>query len=577
MYSLKLLRIIFASLFFVAISVFFVDFTSGVPRALHGLAHLQLTPTILIGTFGVLGAGVFVFWFVTTLLFGRVYCSVICPFGILQDIVSWIAKHVTKKKKYKYQKETTHIRYSFLILFVFGLCFLPVIVSILDPYSNYGRVMNSLARPVVIYGNNLIAGFTASWEKPLAYNVAISFDFGAFLTAAAAFVIVGVFSFFFGRRYCNTICPVGTLLGLVSRFSFVKVRLLHNCRSCGLCERVCKSECINSKAKTVDTSRCVACMNCLSQCRSNAISLSYQPHHKQPPLFQPKDGLPGTSPKQHTHEPHQNPAFEPLSLLPGAIPIPVPVNGTVQQTANRTTEVGTQRRRFVKWSIFTFLAALFAKKTVTAAEDAIVDESLPHGESRVSYTMNTPVLPPGAKNVERFRKRCTACHLCVTKCPTGIITPSTTELGLAGFLQPILKFRRGFCDYECKICTEVCPSLALTPLETLMDKKVVQMGRVVFLKENCVVNTQGTNCGACAEHCPTGAVAMVPYGEPEKALTIPVTKPELCIGCGGCEFICPVRPYRAIYVEGLEVHQTAELGYDPNAKQEEVKVDDFGF
>ena len=104
------------------------------------------------------------------------------------------------------------------------------------------------------------------------------------------------------------------------------------------------------------------------------------------------------------------------------------------------------------------------------------------------------------------------------------------------------------------------------------EKHRTQMGRVVFVEDICIVHTEGTNCGACSEHCPTQAVKMVPYKD---GLTIPLIDPDICVGCGGCEFICPVRPYRAIYVEGNAIHQEAKAFIDE--KQEDIKIDDFGF
>lgn len=519
-------------------AAFFLDFTGGMAARWHLFAHLQLVPTILGLSFGLL-----FFWVVLTLLFGRVYCSTVCPLGILQDVFSRLSLFVTKtirgkKAKYGYRPGMTKTRLVFFVLFIVSLLVAPIGVTILDPYSNFGRIAVSIFRPVLLAGNNLLANLPGGGFHFQSIHVEVH----AVFAALAALLLVGVLSFFFGRRYCNTICPIGTLLGLLSKYSLFKIRLGHDCVSCGLCERSCKGECIDSKAKTVDSSRCVACFNCLGTCKRNSILYSI--------------------PFKKTTET----AIEDRSAnLAATVLVDVPVGS------------GTDRRSFLQWSIFSLFVPTIAG-SLGAARSSVppADPSLPTGVSRIGYKMTAPVLPPGATNLKQFQHRCSGCHLCVSKCPANILRPSTTELGLTGFLQPVVKFDHGFCNYDCTICTEVCPSHALVP-KTTEEKHRLQIGTVVFLKENCVVETQGSNCGACAEHCPTGAVRMVEYGDPSKNLTIPVVDPKLCIGCGACEHICPVRPYRAIYVDGMLQHKEAELGYDPNAKQEEVQLDDFGF
>jgi ferredoxin len=147
------------------------------------------------------------------------------------------------------------------------------------------------------------------------------------------------------------------------------------------------------------------------------------------------------------------------------------------------------------------------------------------------------------------------------------------EYGLGGIMQPVMTYDKGFCNYNCTVCADVCPNGALLPLS--MDQKhMTQIGRVNFVHDICVVVTDNNNCGACAEHCPTQAVTMVPY-EAGEGLTIPHINPDICVGCGGCEFICPVRPHRAIFVEGNAVHQTREA-FEVEEKKE-VEIDDFGF
>jgi ferredoxin len=159
---------------------------------------------------------------------------------------------------------------------------------------------------------------------------------------------------------------------------------------------------------------------------------------------------------------------------------------------------------------------------------------------------------------------CTACHLCISACPTQVLVPSLFEYGIGGLFQPKLDYWVSYCNYDCKICSDVCPSGAILPL-SLEDKKLVQLGKAVFVKDDCIVITKKTECGACSEHCPTKAVAMVPY---EQKLMLPELKNEICIGCGACEHSCPTKPRKAIYVEAHEVHQRAK---PPEKKKLEVK------
>jgi ferredoxin len=164
------------------------------------------------------------------------------------------------------------------------------------------------------------------------------------------------------------------------------------------------------------------------------------------------------------------------------------------------------------------------------------------------------VLPPGARSLAHFQSRCTACHLCVANCPDQVLRPSITAHGLAGFLQPFQDFDISFCSYNCSNCSQVCPTGAIEPI-TVEERRSVRTGVAVLFPDLCVVRTNHTSCGACSEHCPTQAVHMVPW---KNGLTVPKVRPCLCIGCGGCEFICPVRPHKAIIVDGLAEHERAK-------------------
>jgi ferredoxin len=165
-----------------------------------------------------------------------------------------------------------------------------------------------------------------------------------------------------------------------------------------------------------------------------------------------------------------------------------------------------------------------------------------------------PVSPPGSRSTARFTGLCTACHLCVSACPTQVLAPSFLEYGMEGLFQPRMDFRTAACTYECTVCGSVCPTGALLPL-TVEEKKTLQLGKARFLREECIVITKKTDCGACSEHCPTKAVQMVPH---EGKLFLPQVNEKVCVGCGACEHACPTIPRKAIVVDANAVHAVAE-------------------
>ena len=190
---------------------------------------------------------------------------------------------------------------------------------------------------------------------------------------------------------------------------------------------------------------------------------------------------------------------------------------------------------------------------------------VPKRESTVKENKTFPVCPPGAGAIGDFSKKCTACSLCITACPNNVLQPAVREYGISGLMQPVMNYHRSFCTYNCTVCTEVCPTYALKPL-LLEAKKLTQIGKAIFIKDNCIVKTEKTACGACSEACPTKAVYMIPY---EGNLVIPETNQDICIGCGHCEFACPTVPYKAIFVDGNPVHLAAKK---PENEKSEIET-----
>ncbi|PKP23451.1 MAG: hypothetical protein CVU06_08185 [Bacteroidetes bacterium HGW-Bacteroidetes-22] len=398
------------------------------------------------------------------------------------------------------------------MIVVMALVGIMVPVVLTDPFSIFGRMMTHLAHPMVTGLNNLFSGWLSQadvfWLKP---RTTTGFHAGAFLTGLSLTLIVGVMAFRSGRLWCNTVCPAGTLLGLISRTALWRINLdKAKCTSCGLCSSVCKAQCIDVKERKVDFDRCVGCMNCLNTCRQGGVKYEWLP--KQP--------APGST---------------------------------------KTPAMGEGRRTTLK--AFALLAVTVAMTKIKAATDVFSLKKAVKPNNRSHF-----VSPPGSLGIDRFNDVCTACHLCVSACPTRVLQPSFTEYGLKGFLQPFMDYHSNFCNFECTRCGEVCPTGAITALLPEVKKRV-QTGIAHFVKENCVVNTDETSCGACSEHCPTKAVHMVEY---KPGLLIPEVNDSICVGCGACEYACPTLPNRAIFVDGNLVHKVASEPENADENKEEV-------
>ncbi|MBC8594523.1 4Fe-4S dicluster domain-containing protein [Oscillospiraceae bacterium N12] len=506
---LRKIRVIISVVLFALITFYFLDFADILPNSFHRLAHIQFVPAFLS-----LSLGILVFLIVLTLIFGRIYCSSICPMGIFQDMVAWISKVTSKKKKrYSYSPAKNILRWSIVgIATLATLMGFTFILALLDPYSAYGRIVTNVFKPVYMSGNNLLESVFSRFENYTFYQVDVAIlSVASFVIALVTFCIIFYLAWKHGRTWCNTICPVGTLLGFVGRFSIFKVRIdFERCNGCGQCATKCKAVCINSKEHAIDYSRCVDCFDCLEACNKHAL------------VFAPS-----------------------LSSL------------------RRQEKSDASKRRFL-------VAGAMAATTLPKAL-AQVKEASASLEGKKSHKRENPITPPGSISRDHFVQHCTSCHLCVSKCPSHVLKPAFTEYGLAGIMQPTVYFEKGFCNFDCTVCGDVCPNGAIKPL-TIEQKHLTQMGHVVFIKENCIVLTDGTSCGACSEHCPTQAIAMVPY---KGGLTIPEINTDICVGCGGCEYVCPARPFRAVYIEGNPVQKEAKPFKE--TEQEKVDIDDFGF
>lgn len=436
---------------------------------LMGTPRVQVVPLALSACCGSMAAaGVLAAVLVATLLFGRVYCSWLCPLGIMQDIVHRL-RHPRGMKRARYTPNHVWVRVFFagaaLLSFACGAT---LILAALDPYTSAALAFGTLRKLLLAAPAGAEVG--AGW-------------LGIGLIGVCLAVPLGMAAWR-GRLYCNTVCPVGALLGLLARVAPFAPRLhADSCRRCGSCLRRCKAHAIDIRNSCVDRTRCVGCYDCLAVCPHGALSLRPR-----------RAARPSSSADEPAADPTRRAMLGVGALTLASALLPLPVRG------EENAEVAGN------------------------ADDA------------------PPILPPGAgENRERFLSVCTGCGLCIANCPTGVLRPSLTAHGWNGFLKPYLSIAPAavdgltegrYCRYDCTLCSSLCPTGALTPL-SLAEKQRTRIATAQQHPARCIPWQTGYGCGHCAEACPTGALTL-------RTATVPLHEhPEACTACRRCVRVCP--------------------------------------
>lgn len=476
--NLVRLRVVLASFLFTGMCLLFLE-SIGVSF----LASWQLGSALLAGSLVVL-----IVLAALTIALGRIYCAAFCPLGILQDLLA----RINPRAKYRPLAAFFPLRLAIMLLFLASiLAGIPIIFAVLDPYSAFGRIAANLLAPLWDTIHNLIAWAATTMESDTVVEIFSQPPGGsALILSGATLAALALAAWKYCRAWCN-FCPVGAILGLLSRFSLLRIRLEKNkCLSCGRCEHVCKTGCLNIDKKVVDSSRCVDCFNCLAVCPSGA--LAYGPRARVSP-----------SPQSST----TRRAF--LALAPALLATPVSAAVIAPGRADKLPERKTRPAR------------------------------------------SNPVTPPGSRGVGHFSAHCSGCQLCASVCPGYVLASFANGLGVA---QPSLTFEYGYCLQGCARCGAVCPTGAIAPF-TAAEKEGIQIGLANVDFDRCIVHTEKIPCKACYNICPPQAISLEPVPGSTEDLKRPVVDAAKCVGCGACEFVCPARPLAAISVSGMKEHK----------------------
>lgn len=498
---LKITRVVLAVLSILAVTALFTDVTGFAARHWAWMAKIQFIPALLALNFVIIVA-----LLALTIVFGRVYCSVICPLGVYQDGVNRLAWLFSGKRKrrvgrFRYKPGAPRLRMIVFVLFAAFLLagiFTPLsmfIASLIEPYSEFGRMVTWLVRPgAVAIGNSL----AESGSNVFVHTSMPPASIFVLAVAAITFIIVTFMAWTSGRDYCNEICPVGQILGRLSQRSIFKMSIdTDRCNGCGSCARHCKASCIDPKSHTIDYSRCMACFDCIGECAQKAISFR-----------------------------------------------------AVKSPVKASIEIDNGRRAFLAGS------AIVGTVLVAKAIDKTTDGGLaPIKVKRPSATA-VRLAPAGSGGARRLSDRCTACQLCITNCPNGVLRPSDN---IDSLMQPVMAFNSGWCRPECTTCGDVCPAGAIEPIDMAV-KSSTKIGTATVDLDRCISAAYGQTCGNCSRRCPAGAITMIPVAESGGNLR-PLVDENACIVCGSCEYHCPVGragnlpgETAAIHVEGIDKH-----------------------
>jgi len=524
----RLSQIIFFAVFFWLIlkTNFSPDFqttaTTDIMPPYPAAVAFQIDPLTALGTF--ISSGTFykgLLWslvvLIPTIFIGRFFCGWVCPLGTLNHWISEIhlgklgRRNKSKIESNRYKKYQ-RIKYYLLLILIAAALVGPLQIGLLDPLSFLARSLGTVVLPAMQKAASGTVGWLESLDYPSlgsaarsAYDFMAPFllnirpaHFHATLSIALIFFAVLILNRIYTRFWCRGICPLGALLGFFSRYAILGLKKdVVSCNQCRLCLLHCQGGHNPDLGSRWHQPECHLCLNCQASCPQQALHFGFFPHQEDT----------ATNP-------------------------------------SKTTQVDITRRQV--------LASLVGGLALYPLFR--LDNTSP------TNTHSRFLRPPGSANENRFLDKCTRCGQCMNVCPNNALHPTLSEAGWEGLWTPVFIPRIGYCEPSCTLCGQICPTGAIQKLtiEEKIGTSPVRIGTAFVDRNRCLTWTEGNACGICEAWCPRTpkAVRMLSKFPTDNSGTLfetkhPYVDPELCIGCGMCEYACPVVGQAAIYVTAV--------------------------
>jgi polyferredoxin len=429
---------------------------------------------------------------ILTLFLGRFFCGYVCPMGTTLDGADQLFGVNYKKRKHW----TRQKRWKYLILAVligsavFGVSFL----FVASPLSLITRFFGLVIYPLFTFLGTETHRLAMPVFEALDSDSLVFLQIPTVRFATQFFIIivfVGLFTLskWTPRFWCRYLCPAGAILGLFSIKPVIRRQTGRSCNNCRKCVRECPMAAIDNEFPSLTQhEECIVCLKCQRICPENAVSFTRQP------------------PKQ----------------LPPPLPVVLP-----------------DRRRFIT-------AGLAGMGTAAVCLTGLRSVYGKPGYGRMAHP--SLIRPPAALPERDFLSRCIRCGECMVACPTNTLQPIWFEAGVMGLFSPVIMPRRGYCDPDCHRCAHVCPTEAIRKIPN-HDRLWAKTGTAVINRHTCLAWEHDLKCVVCDEVCPFGAIEIAQ--EPGITVSVPKVKEYKCLGCGYCEYNCPVQNTAAIIVSPI--------------------------